>query len=208
MSEVNFTKFYRVSDFVSLVTASINEGLLRTALSGLTLSTPIGNVEALAPGLGARLQWDTLPSAADITSIDGVIAAFTGGATTSEPFEIESLGTTQSTSGALVDKINFTTPPLDAGTYQVCWCSSLRMNPAAANAGVLGTLRVTRSDAVFREQSDAWDLTANHAFNGAITFKVLTGQTLTVRHSVSRIGASGTAEMFGVRVTIDQLSAG
>lgn len=208
MSEVNFTKFYRVSDFAALVTASINEGLLRTSLAELVLSTPIGNVEVLAPGLGARLQWDTLPSAADISLIDGVIAAFTGGTTTSEPFEIESLGTTQSTSGTLVDKVNFTTPALDAGTYQACWCSTTRMNPAGASSGVLGTVRITRSDAVFREQKDSWDLTAEHAFNGTITFKVLAGQTLAIKLSVSRIGAAGTAEMSGVRVTVDQLSPG
>jgi hypothetical protein len=81
------------------------------------------------------------------------------------------------------------------------------MQAVAANTGIEGKIRITRSDGVFVEQDDAWDLANRHAFNGAITFTVLAGQTIRAFLTFSRLGVSGTAEMSGARVTIDQLSA-
>jgi hypothetical protein len=81
------------------------------------------------------------------------------------------------------------------------------MQAVAANTGIEGKVRITRSDGVFVEQDDAWDLANHHAYNGALTFTVLAGQTIRVQLTFSRLGASGTAEMSGARVTIDQLSA-
>lgn len=205
MAQSSFDRLYAREDLTLLV-GSVPIDLLRAMLLGVTLTEPISAVQ-LTTTQGVLVKWTTIPSGADIAAVDAFMAGFVGGTTTSEPFEQESLGVTQATSGTLVDKLDFTTPPLSPGTYQMCWCSTLRMNPAGANSGVLGTVRITRSDAVFREQTDAWDLTAHHAYNGAITFKVLAGQTLNAKVSVSRIGANGTAEMLGVRLTIDQLSA-
>jgi hypothetical protein len=205
MADSNFRRFYRPSDFTAL-TGNLDIGLLRTALTALTLSVPIGNIELLAPGLGVRLDWDTLPSASDITTINAAVAAFTGGSTTSQPFEYNSFGVSTSTSGTPTTKLDNTTPPLDAGTYQVLWVSSLRMQAVIANTGVQGNITLTRSDGVSVAQDDAWDLTNRHAFNGAITFQVAAGQTIRSLLTFQRLGASGTAEMSGVRITVDKIS--
>jgi hypothetical protein len=80
------------------------------------------------------------------------------------------------------------------------------MQAVIANTGVEGKIRITRSDGVFVEQDDAWNLSNRHAFNGALTFTLLAGQTIHVQLSHARLGASGVAEISGARVTIDQIA--
>lgn len=205
MASSNFFRFYRPIDFTSLV-GSLDIGLLITALRLLVLSTPIRNVELLSPGLGVRVEWDVLPTTGDLALVDAAVAAFTGGATTSDPFEFNSFAVATSASSTPVTKIDQTTPPLDAGTYQVLWLSSLRMQALIANTGVQGDITLTRSDGVFVHQDDAWDLTSRHAFNGAITFQVLAGQTIRSQLTFNRLGASGVAEMSGARITVDKIN--
>jgi hypothetical protein len=210
LSDESFRKTYYASAFVALGSGSLaeNKSVVDAALFTITppLSVPI-NETRLALGGGALIvEWAALPSSADVAAVDALIPTIVGVATTSEPFEFNSFGASTSTSSTPVPKIAQVTPPLSAGTYQVIWTSSLRMQAVAANTGVEGKIRIERSDGVAVEQTDAWDLTAKHAFNGAITFKVLAGQTLSVALSFYRLGASGTAEMSGARVTIDQIA--
>jgi hypothetical protein len=173
----------------------------------VTVTVPLVDVRLAPYGDSVIVEWSAIPLSADVTAIDAAIAAFVGGTTSNAPLEINSFGVATSTSTTPVTKIDVTTSPLDAGTYQVIWCSSLRMQAVAANTGIEGKIRITRSDGVFVEQDDAWDLANRHAFNGAITFTVLAGQTIRAFLTFSRLGVSGTAEMSGARVTIDQLSA-
>jgi hypothetical protein len=205
MPDSSFRRFYRRADFVAMVPAQANLPLFTATLGALALATPVGEVRQLPDG-GAAIEWPTVPSTGDIALVDAAVAAFVGGATTSAPFEHNSFGISTSTSATPVEKINQTTPPLDAGTYQVIWTTSLRMQAVVANTGVEGKIRLTRSDGVFVEQDDAWNLSNRHAFNGAITFQVAAGQTLTSLLTFSRLGASGTAEMSGARITVDKIS--
>lgn len=205
MALSNYTRIYLRAEFTSLV-GDIPIAVLATQLTALPLSVAPIDVRLSSQGGAVIVEWNTFPSAADLVALDAAVAGFIGGSTTSSPFEYNSFGATTSTSAAPVNKIAESTPPLDAGTYQVVWNSMLRMAAVIANTGVEGKIRLTRSDGVFVEQVDSWDLTARHAFNGAITFVVQAGQTLSVVLSLSRLGASGTAEMSGARVTIDKLS--
>ncbi len=208
MAEDSFRRFYLRADFTSLPGNVIPLPLLTTQLVQLnaSLSQQIIDVRELPGITGVAIEWHSRPSDADLLLVDDLIADFVGGTTTSEPFELESFGATQAPNGTPVLKATLATPPLDAGTYAFNWNSQLRMNPAGASSGVEGRIRITRSDGVFREQPDAWDLTAPHAFNGSITFKVSAGQTLTATAHVLRLGGAGIAEMLGLRFTIDQLS--
>jgi hypothetical protein len=181
--------------------------LLQTTLGQLALTVPLVDVRLAPFGDSVVVEWSSIPTAPDIAALDAAIHAFVGGATSKAPIEINSFAVATSTSSTPVTKIDVTTPLLDAGTYQVIWCTSLRMQAVVANTGIEGKIRITRSDGVFVEQDDAWDLASRHAFNGAITFTVLAGQTIRAFLTFSRLGASGTAEMSGARVTIDQLSA-
>ena len=207
MADLSIRAFYQRAAFVAMIPAAANIPLLRTTLQALALGTPFAEVRALPDG-GAVVEWTavTATTTADVALVSAAIAAFVGSATTSEPFELESFGATQANSATPVLKATLATGPLDGGTYGFNWVSQLRMNPANAAGGVQGVIRITRSDGVVREQSDSWDLAFPHAFNGGITFKVSAGQTLTATAHVLRLGSAGTAEMLGLRMTIDQLA--
>lgn len=207
MSDDYFRRRYTQADFTSLAT-SISEAipLLRTALGTLVLTEPVYDVRLDPTTSAAIVEWVRLPSSADLIAVNAAVAAFAGGTTTSAPIELNSFGASTTTSGTPTTKITHTTQPLAAGTYQVLWNSSTRMLVAAANTGVEGRISITRSDAVNVAQTDAWDLANLHVFNGAITFVILAGQTISVTLSFLRLGASGTAEMSGARITIDKVN--
>lgn len=207
MADDYFRRRYIQGDFTSLAT-SIAEALplLRTTLTLLVLSVPVSDVRLDLGQSAAIVEWLTLPLQSDINAVNAAVAAFTGGTTTAAPIEINSFGAATSTSGTPVVKITHTTAPLAAGTYQVIWNSSLRMQAVIANTGIEGRIAISRSDGASVLQSDAWDLANLHVFNGALTFIILAGQTISVVLSFLRLGASGVAEMSGARVTIDKIS--
>jgi len=211
MADESFRKTYYAHEFLALTNGSLaeNKDIIDAAIATIDppLSVPV-NETRLALGGGALIvEWAALPTPADVAAVDAAIAAVEGGETTSQPFEFNSFEVSTTQSGTHVAKIDETTPPLEPGTYQVLWSSSLRMQAVIANTGVEGRIVLTRSDGVSVTQSDSWDLANVHAFNGGITFVVQAGQTLHVELTFARLGASGTAEMSGARVTVDQLSA-
>lgn len=207
MADDYFRRRYTQTDFTSLAT-SLSEALtlFRTAVAQLSLTQPVADVRLDLSENAIIVEWLTLPIQADINAVNAAVAAFTGGTTTSAPIEINSFAVATSTSGTPTVKITHTTQPLDEGTYQVIWNSSIRMQALIANTGVEGRISIARSDGASVAQTDAWDLANNHVFNGAITFIILAGQTIAVTLSFLRLGASGTAEMSGARITIDKIS--
>lgn len=208
MPESSFRRFYRREEFLALPpTSDLDVGVLGTALGALALGTPIAEVRATEPpGDGAVVEWKSLPtSGTDFPLVDAAIAAFAGGSTTSQPFVFLSAAASTTQSATHVPKLDQTTPLLDAGTYQVIWNSTLRMQAVIANTGIEGKIRLTKSDGSFVEQLDSWALSNGHAFNGAITFLVTAGQTIRAALTFARLGASGTAEISGVRVSLDKI---
>ena len=158
-------RYYPRADFLAL-SGDIPIALLRTALNAVPQTVTIIDVRLSPQQDAAVVEWLAFPSQQDIADLDAAIAAFAGGATTSQPFEFNDFGASTSSNSTPVNKIDVTTPPLDPGTYQVIWTSSLRMATAAANAGVQGKIHLERSDGAVVEQTDAWDLNVAHAFNG------------------------------------------
>lgn len=202
-------KFYADAAFVARLPGyGIDVRRLRAMLGELTVSTPVIDVRRVdTPSSGVTVEWGTEPSGADIVKVDAVVAAFPGTlTTTSEPFVYASFAVATSASATPVIKINQTTPPLDEGTYQVSWTSSIRMQAVIANTGVQADLTLTRSDGASVHQDDAWDRTNRHAYNGSMPFPILAGQTITSLLTFQRLGASGVAEMSGARVTVDKIS--
>jgi hypothetical protein len=210
MSDESFRKTYYANEFTALTNGSLaeNKSIIEAALQQFSpaLGLPVNEVRLALGGAALIVEWAALPSADDVERVDALIPTIEGVATTSEPFEFNAFEASTSTSSTPVPKIAQVTPPLSAGTYQVIWTSSIRMQAVAANTGIEAKIRLERSDGAVVEQTDAWDLANNHAFNGCITFQILAGQTISAALSFSRLGASGTAEMSGARVTIDQLS--
>jgi hypothetical protein len=205
MPSTNYTRIYLRQEFTALI-GNIPIALLATQLTALPLTVPLIDVRLTPQQHAVIVEWSAFPSVADLAALDAAVAAFAGGTTTSSPFEYNSFAASTSASSTPVTKLNNTTPPLDAGTYQVIWTTSLRMLAVIANTGIEATLRITRSDGVFVEQTSAWDLSSKHAYNGALTFQVLAGQTLATLLTFVRLGASGTAELSGARITVDKIS--
>jgi hypothetical protein len=205
--DLSFRVFYQRAAFVAMIPAAANIPLLRATLKSLPLATQFAEVRPLPDG-GAVVEWTTVTAttATDVALVNAAVAAFTGGATTSQPFSLESFGATPALNATPVLKASLATGPLDGGTYTFSWNSSLRMNPANVNGGVQGVIRLASSSGDFREQPDSWDLAFPHAFNGSIIFEVQAGQSLTATAHVLRLGSAGTAEMSGLRFTIDQLA--
>ena len=208
MAFLDFRIIYERSDFLAL-SGAIPIRLLTAQLLALPLADAITEIRLTGPGgSSVAVQWETLPSDETIDTVDDFISVFAGGATTSEPIELESLDPTNDGTGNLVDKIDFTTQPLDGGTYQVSWASEIQMVAAVAATGVLARFIVTRSDGASRPWRDSWDLDFPHFFGNCITFKVTTGQTIRVQLQFQKLGgAAATAQMSAARVTIDQIAS-
>jgi hypothetical protein len=181
--------------------------LLRSQLAALPLVVPITDARMMLLGEGVIVEWlGEPPTTQDRTDVRAKVAAFVGGVTTSEPFEYNSFAVATSVIATPTTKLDNTTPALDAGTYQVLWTTSTRMQAVIANTGVQADITLTRSDGVSVHQDDAWNLSNRHAFNGAITFQIAAGQTIRSQLTYQRLGASGVAEMSGARVTVDKIS--
>lgn len=206
MSNQNFRVIYERGEFLALV-GSINLPLLIAQLNDLPLASPIVDIRLTTGTIGVAIEWDSLISDADFDLVDNLIATFVGGATTSEPFEIESLAASTDGGGGLITKIDFTTPPLDGGTYQVLWNAEIRTTTLVAGTGVGGRMTLTRSDPVSRVWDDSWDLNFPHLFGSGITFQVTSGQTIRALLQFQKIGAPAVlAEMSRARVTIDKIA--
>lgn len=207
MPASNFQRFYHRIDFTALV-GSLEENLvlIQTALSELVLTVPMRSVTLVSTGAAIQVNWDDLPTSGDLALVDALVPAIVGGETTSQPFVYESFATSTTTSNTHQTKIDETTTPLDAGTYQVSWVCSIKMASLIANTGVEARIRLERSDGSFVQQDDAWDLVNRHAYNGSQPFEIAAGQTIRALLTFARLGASGTAEISGARVTIDKIS--
>lgn len=213
MASTTFIRSYPRADFLALP-GSIPLPLLRAVLGAVPQTVSIIDVRLTPQQDGAVVEWLGRPATADVQAIDDAIAAFAGGATTSEPFELESLASTNAPSdGSLATVIDFTTPSLDGGTYQVLWAALVGMLATVANTGVRGLITLTRmnadgSGAVTRSWEHNWTMQQPQTFSGGITFKCQTGQKIRARLQVQKLGvAAATAQIGGSRITIDQISA-
>jgi hypothetical protein len=186
VAETIIRRFYAREEFVAL-NGPIPLDLLSTTLNGLTG--------------GLALEWADFPSGADITAINAAVAAFTGGTTTST-LEVQSnAGPVVATSSTPVNVIDFTTPALDAGKYQVIWSSMFRLTAVAASTGARAIVTVSGVT-----QQSHWGESLVTSYNGAATFERLAGQTIRVQLQIAKIGAGAVnAEMTGARFSIDKI---
>lgn len=188
------------TDFLAL-SGPVPLALLTTTLIALPLVSPIVDIRPL-PGDGVSVEWESLISAADRLMVVNAVSAFVGGATTSQPFTITNAGPVLAPNNTPVSVIDFTTPALDAGTYQVIWLAQHRLTvPASATASraVVAVNGVT--------QQDHWPHEVVRAYNGAATFLRTTGQTIQVQLAIAKLGAGAvSAEMTGARFILDRLS--
>jgi hypothetical protein len=199
-----FTRFYRMIDFVALAGEVAAPDQFATYLATKPLGNPLLLVQSI-PNQGLIVQWPTWPGAGDIAIVDASVADYTAAPMTAAPIVINSSGSTTSASGVAVTKIDVTTPPRAKGTYGIDWACMIKITPVAANTGVLAKFKLIRSDGANVEWQDAWDLSQPHFFGSAVTFDVEAGHTIRALLTLERLGASGIAEMWGARVSIDKI---
>jgi hypothetical protein len=205
MAETNYTRFYLREEFTALV-GNIPIALFATVIGGLTLTVHPIDVRLTPQQHGVIIEWTAFPSTEDITAVDAAVAAFVGGTTTSEPFVTVNAGPI-TTTGAAVDVIDFTSPPLDAGTYQIIFSSQFRMTAVVVGDAARALTIVTASPAGPSTQQDHWGEAVVKAYNGAATIKRSAGQTIRVQLQIQEVGPGvGTAEMTKARVTVDKIS--
>jgi hypothetical protein len=180
--------------------------LLRSTLANLSsLSVDIADVRLAPTGPAVVVEFKDIPSEDDISAVQNACSLFEQANTETIHQEFQSFAASTTQDSSFQAKIDETTPALTEGTYMVNWQSTLRMSVAGASSGVLGRMRIERSDGQFLEQTSSWDLSVGHSFNGCVSFPVSEGQTLQTTLSFARIGANGTAEMSGARVAIDRV---
>jgi hypothetical protein len=207
MSESDFRKYYAQSEFTAMATVPVDAAQFETHLSTLSFSAPVLDVYE-SNGFIA-VQFNQLPSPADITILDAAVATFVAVPPTDAPLVAESLGITPATTSALVTVIDQTTPPRTAGTYQISWTCLLGMLATVANAGVRGVLTLTRTqgaNVVTRTWEHNWNLQQPQTFSGCITFLCQAGATLRAHLQVAKLGApAATAQLSVARITADKI---
>lgn len=209
MAETTITRYYREEEFSNLAPGfGLDANYLATVLGALALSEPVAEVRKIQAGeaVGVAVAWAGIPSNADVAAVDAAVAAFTGGPTTSEPFVEVSTPATTASNATPVTKIDITTPPLEAGTYQVIFSCQYRMQAVVAGDAARAISIVTPSGTSARQQVDHWGESVAKAYNGAATFKRTTGQTIRVQLLIAEVGpGTGTAEMSDARVSVDKI---
>lgn len=201
MATQNFRIIYDRSEFLAL-SGSIQLPVLTTTLLGLSLTSPIVDIRRTPSGNGVAVEWESLVSEADIDAVDDAIATFVGAATTSDPFVQTNAGPVTASNSTPVSVIDFTTPPLDFGTYDVKFSSMYRLVNTSANTAARAISIVNGS-----QQMTHWGEAVVSAYNGSGTLQRLAGQTIRVQLQIAKVGAGAvTAEMTGARISIDKVS--
>jgi hypothetical protein len=200
---------YPRSEFVLLpVEQEIRKDLFMAFVAPMVWSVPIIGFDVLPDG--AVVQWAAVPSTADLLQMANAIATYPGGETSSSPLQVEALAVADNAATDLVDVIDVTTPPRDAGTYQIlCNCQiGLAVTVANAGARVVATFsRIRGAAIVSRPYEHAWNLSQPQLFSPDITFECEAGDQIRARLQFQRIGVAAIARLSNARITIDQLAA-
>jgi hypothetical protein len=208
MAKDDFRRIYNASEF-PLLQGPLEAGfdIFKAQVNALDLNNEIGYFELVDRGGAVLFYWDEYPGEDDLNDVQGVVSAFVGGGTSEAPVEINNWDPVTAITTDLVLSIDYTTPPLAHGTYQVILNNTHRLQAETPNQGSRLFQRVDRSDGGAYEQNDHTTMFFTVSKNLPITFQVEAGQTIRVRTGVALItGAGGVAEVTGSRATIDKIS--
>jgi hypothetical protein len=202
----NYTIQFLREAFVALV-GNIPITLLRSELQALPLVVPITDARMTLSGHGVIVQWiGEPPTVSDRQAVRDKVAAFVGGVTTSQPFSVLSAGPTTANNATPVNKLDFTTPPLDEGTCSITYTGQQRLVTGASGDSVGVLLTITFSGFPAFTQKHEWPFALTSAYNYAVTGQVTAGQTIRVQAQVYKLGAgAAVAEASKARFTIDKI---
>jgi hypothetical protein len=207
MSESTFRKYYPQAAFVAMGGVTAEAAQFQTHLSTVGFTVPL--VTAHDDNGFITVEFSSLPSPNDITTLDNAVATFVALPATDAPLVAESLAVTSATNATLVTVIDQTTPPRAAGTYQISWTALVGMLAAVTNTGVRGVITLTRTqgaNVVARTWEHNSSLQQPQTFCGCVTFLCQAGATLRAHLQVAKVGApAATAQMSVARITADKI---
>jgi hypothetical protein len=199
VEQLNVLLYFSRDEFLQL-SGAVSRQLFLTHIEDIITPFGIQDVTVL-PNAGIRVDLtDTLDSTQRQTLRDRV-ASFAGATLIEKPTVQSVAGPILATNGTLVDVIDFTTPQLTGGTYQVGWTSNLRLTANAANTGARALATING-----QTQPTHWDRNLVVAFNGMVTLDRTAGQTIHFQLQVSKVGSGAAdAEVTNARCTIDKI---
>lgn len=190
--------FYR-TDFRALM-GPVPLDLLTTELANLPLESRILDVRPIIDG-GVSVEWASHISVEDRQRVIDAVERFTASSTTSEPFTVAISAPVVSATATPVIALEFETPPLDAGTYQVLWLCEHRLTAPASSTASRALVQVGNIAQRDHCQND-W----HRAFNGSATFQRRVGERLRMQAAIAKMGAGAvSAELSSTRFIIDRI---
>lgn len=210
MAESSYREYYGFNEFLALASQQLTPDPEVFAAFLATYGFSVAPSYVAVVGLDTiAVEWSTFPSQADLPLLTAAVQEFTGGSTDA-PIEVESLGVTTAPDGSLVDVIDVTSPPRDAGTYMASWNSIIALSSTVPDTGVRAVFTVTRTqgaDVASRQWEHTWILQQPQHFGGSVTFLLATGGTIRVQLQVAKLGGgAAVAQLAGARVTINKLA--
>jgi hypothetical protein len=182
---------YPLTDFVASG-GVVNIDLLQQTLKDATLTVTVQGASKSTAVVNIMLVGD--PSAADLTTIDGIVATHTGAAFSPTLQRVVVDAEASSDTGTEDVRATLSTGPLPKGTYSLTWYCELSLTSASTTAGVRGLMYYTRSGAARTELSQTnvgvsyWVPLA-----GGVSEDVVDGGSYVFELAYLRFGAAGNA---------------
>jgi len=200
MGNIEVTRTYAKSEFNGTTpSGQPNLSIFTEEVADESLSVqPFSIYEA---GTNIQLQWSSLPVAADITAIDALVTAHTGGAFSgSKQSAVAEAEDTNDTTTESV-RVTLDAGKLPPGDYLVVWSCELCVTSVIASSGVQANFYVTKNGGSRSEQGQAGtDVNVYDTRAASAILTVLAGDSYKFELGYKRIGAANTAKMQRARI--------
>ena len=186
--------YSRNTDFVNLVDPP-NEPQLDVLTrqiedSGITAVDDGISTEGTDDDIIVKFMFLTELSPAEVTLLNGVVAAHTGVPTTGEMQVTNSLGESTNTTTTFANKLNFTLAPMRKGTYQVAVSCETRLGTGTTS---LASMKYAEAKVLFNDATEAafsaWPFALYHDFMAAGKITVRAGDTPNLKLQFRRSGS-------------------
>ena len=187
---------------------SPNVSIFSNEVAALALSE---QPDSVAPdGTSVVLQWNALPTAADLALIDTAVAAHSGDAFSEELQSATEEAEATTTDTAETVRVSLATGKLPAGDYQIVWSCELSVEAVVANTGAQANLYFTKNGGSRVPVGQGINDQAVYDTRGAMAYleDVKAGDEYLLELGYRKVGvAAQTAKIKSARVYLKPLSA-
>ena len=215
MATSTFTRTYPKPEFTA-ASGVPNVAIFTTEVAALSLTIPVSQVYDTGGAIVVELNGD--PDAADITALDGAVAAHVGGVLQVVFQEVFDNAQQDNTTTSLVVAADFTTAQMAAGDYMWTWSGEilvLTQNPDnagvcdvrvdQANGGGLSQRMTHHTNGVFHSSGTP----VFESFSGQEAFSLADGETTRIQFRFRKVGSpANTCSVRRLRGTLIRLGGG